>query len=454
LPINSRDFELWLNGVFYKQAKKPISKEGLKQVVAVTSAKALYDSPQPTKLSTRTAEHDGSFWYDLTNPDWQSLKISQDNWEIVDNPPIIFARYRHQKHQATPIKGGNIKKILDYVNISGYDILFLCWLVSCFVPDIPHAMPILYGEKGVAKSTTSSLLKSLIDPSALDTLTLQNDQRTLAVILQNHWFLPFDNVSSIHEDISDTLCRAITGGGIQQRKLHTNTEDTIFTFQRCLAINGINNVATRSDLLDRAILIELARIPDASRRELSEIQSNFDADKPGILGGIFDTLAKAKAIHPTVQLQNLPRMADFAKWGYAIGEALGDGLGQVFLNEYESNRLQQNEEIINNDPVLTLVVEFMRDRDEWHGLHSELYKKLLNIAEIHAVNTRDKSFPKDSTRLSKRLRANRSNLENTGIDYIPPDADSRKNAGRYLYLKRKNVASLASQRHESPVNEF
>jgi 5S rRNA maturation endonuclease (ribonuclease M5) len=339
LSISSRDFELWLNGQFYKETRKPISKDGIKQVLAVTSAKALYDNPQPKRLSTRTAEHDGAFWYDLTNADWQAVKISQDGWEIVDNPPILFARYRHQIQQTTPTTSGNIRKILDYVNISGNDTLFLCWLVSCFVPHIPHAMPVLYGEKGAAKSTTSSLLKNLIDPSALDTLTLPNDQRTLAVNLQSHWFLPFDNVSYINEDISDTLCRAITGGGIQQRKLHTNTEDTIFTFQRCLAINGINNVATRSDLLDRAILIELVRIPDASRRELAEIQTNFEADKPSILGGIFDTLAKAITIQPTVKLQNLPRMADFAKWGYAIAEALEQGLGQVFLDEYESNRL-------------------------------------------------------------------------------------------------------------------
>lgn len=447
LPINSRDFELWLNGVFYKETRKPISKDGVKQVIAITSAKALYDNPQPTRLSTRTAEHDGALWYDLTNPNWQVLKVSSDGWEIVDNPPILFARYRHQIQQTTPIKGGNIRKILDYVNISGNDTLFLCWLVSCFVPHIPHVMPVLYGEKGAAKSTTSSLLKSLIDPSALDTLTLPNDQRTLAVNLQNHWFLPFDNVSFINEDTSDTLCRAITGGGIQQRKLHTNAEDMIFTFQRCLAINGINNVATRSDLLDRAILIELLRIPDASRRELAEIQSNFEVDKSSILGGIFDTLVKAIDIQPTVKLQNLPRMADFAKWGYAIGEALGTGLGQVFLSEYESNRMQQNEEIINNDPVLSLVVEFMRGKDEWYGLHSELYRKLIAIAEIHAINIKDRNFPKDSTRLSKKLRGNRSNLENVGIDYIPPDSESRKNTGRYLYLKRKNVASPLSQRH-------
>ena len=65
------------------------------------------------------------------------------------------------------------------------------------------------------------------------------------------------------------------GGGIQQRKLCTNAEDYIFTFQRCISVNGIDNVAKRPDLLDRSLLIELRRIPESERKELGEIQENF-----------------------------------------------------------------------------------------------------------------------------------------------------------------------------------
>ena len=103
-------------------------------------------------------------------------------------------------------------------------------MISCFIPDIPHPMPIFHGEKGAAKSTSCALLKKIIDPSSLGVLTLQKAERTMAVNLQNHWFLPFDNVSCINEETSDTLCRAITGSGIQQRKLHTNGDDYIFHF--------------------------------------------------------------------------------------------------------------------------------------------------------------------------------------------------------------------------------
>lgn len=448
MSIGSRAFELWLIGLYYNACGQPISNDAIKRVLGACSAKAMYDSPNPVRLSVRVAEYGGEFWYDLTNNDWQVVKISKDGWRVENEPPILFDRFRHQSPQAMPKNGGGINKILVHVNLKDNKTLFLCWLVSCFVPNIPHSAIILHGEKGAAKSTASELLKNLIDPSSLETLTLQSNQRTLAVNLLNHWFLPFDNVSFISEEVSDTLCRAITGGGIQQRKLNTNSEDVIFTFQRCIAINGIQNAAKRADLLDRSILIELLRIKDENRKELTEITANFEADRPEILGGIFDTLSKAMAVYPAVKLRNLPRMADFARWGYAIGEALG-GMGQRFLDEYAANRQIQNEEAIAGDPVATLIVEFMRDREYWSGKCSELYNKLLSIAYDHGISTSDKYYPKNAIVLAKKFSDIKSNLESIGlfVEKVMP----RKEDGQHYSIKR-GKSSTSSTALQKPSN--
>jgi len=224
----------------------------------------------------------------------------------------------------------------------------------------------------------------------------------------------------------------------------------IFTFQRCVAINGIHNVATRADLLDRSILIELMRIKDSNRRELSEVMANFEADKPDILGGIFDTLVKAMKIYPTLQLKNLPRMADFARWGYAIGEALDEGMGQIFYDEYTANRQIQNEEAIANDPIATLIVEFMKGRDSWYGLYSELYKKLENIADDYGISAKHKSFPANAIGLSKRITAIKSNLETVGINCKP---EKRTNGGQNLSIKRANLSALSTSSTQPSNNE-
>lgn len=436
--LDGRPFRVWLSGLYYRAKGKPVGAEAIKQAIDTLAAKAIYDSPEPVALHTRIAAHEEAFWYDKCDPEWRAIKIEPSQWSI-ESPPIIFERYSHQAEQITPIVGGELDRILKYIPLKESPILFLCWLIASFIPGIPHPVLILYGEKGASKSTSCEFIKSLIDPSKLKTMTLSNDERTLAVNLQQHWFLPFDNVSFISESTSDTLCRAVTGGGIQQRKLYTNAEDTIFTFQRVLAINGINNTATRPDLLDRSLLVELRRIPEDERRELVGLQESFERDKPDILGGIFDVLADAMEIYPTVKLDRLPRMADFNRWSYAIGEAMGKGGGERFLKEYAANRETQNMEAINSDPVATLILALMESRTEWSGTSTDLYKSLEVLASDHGISTKSKSFPADPPRLSKRINGIRSNLEAVGIVF-----DRGKSGSRNISFKQSNLPSVLS----------
>lgn len=440
--IGSSDFKSWLHQLFYDETGKPAKKDTISQVIEVLTAKARFSQDDAIPLFTRVAEKDGVFWYDLTNQEWQAIKITADGWAIGDDPPVLFTRYRHQKPQVIPQSGGHIEEIFKFVNLKSGRVLFLCWLVSAFIPGIPHPVLILFGEKGAAKTTTSSLLKQIIDPSALETLTLPN-LRSLLINLQQHWFLDFDNISHISDEASDTLCRAITGGAIQLRKLFTDSEDCIYSFSRCIALNGINNVANRPDLLDRSILMELKRIPEGERRELKELQRDFEEALPGILGGVLDTLSKAMAIFPTVKLDKLPRMADFARWGYAIGEALG-GKGQEFLSEYTANIETQNIEVVNSDVVATLMIAFMKDLPIWQGLVSVLYLHLSDLAPNYGINPLLKEFPSQPNMLTRRLNAIKSNLEMVGIFFERRD----KTNGTFITVINKNASPLPPYPHK------
>lgn len=442
--MDSRDFLLWLQHLFYQETQRPIRAESLSQVVSILSANAKFSNKESIRLFNRVALHDGAFWYDLTNPVWQAVKVMADGWEVNGSPPILFNRYRHQNEQVLPQHSGDISRIFQYINVKEFRTLFMCWLITCFVPEIPHPMPIFYGEKGSAKSTACVLLKRLIDPSALDTLTLNNDQRTLVVNLQQHYVLPFDNVSAINGDTSDMLCRAITGGSVQQRRLCTNAEDYIFTFMRCLMINGVSNVANRSDLLDRSLLFELERVPETERKELSEVYRAFEEDRASILGGIFDTLSAAMALFPSISLDKLPRMADFAKWAYAIAEALG-GYGEQFLREYAVNYERQNTEAIESDPVATLTIDFMRGRVQWSGRVSALLVELEELAQRHGISKNAKSMPTQPNALSRRLNGMKSNLKAVGITFIR----EQKSDGSYITLINENISPLPSYRVDS-----
>jgi hypothetical protein len=77
-----------------------------------------------------------------------------------------------------------------------------------------------------------------------------------------------------------------------------------------------------------------------------DIMSEFLELRPKLLGYIFDTLAKAMKIKPTIKLDNLPRMADFALWGEAIARAMGykdlEFISVYFDNIGKQNRLFQS----------------------------------------------------------------------------------------------------------------
>ena len=95
----------------------------------------------------------------------------------------------------------------------------------------------------------------------------------------------------------------------------TDDEDILYAFRSCIGLNGITLAATKPDLLDRSILVELERIPRTVRKTEQEFWTEFEHIRPYLLGGLFDLLSTALRMKDRVQVHPLPRMADFALWG-------------------------------------------------------------------------------------------------------------------------------------------
>src|SRR4051794_34564636 len=85
--------------------------------------------------------------------------------------------------------------------------------------------------------------------------------------------------------------------------------------------------------------------------------AEFDQLSPKLLGYVLDKLVKALQIKNTIQLKNLPRMADFAVWGEAISRAMGYK-EMEFINAYYDNIGKQNISAIDAHPSgLALLAE-------------------------------------------------------------------------------------------------
>ncbi len=190
-------------------------------------------------------------------------------------------------------------------------------------PTGPYPLLILTGEQGSAKSTTSKVLRALVDPSTLATRSFPGDERDLVIAAQGAHVLAFDNLSRIKPAMADALCRLATGGGFATRKLHSDADEVLFNATRPCILNGIPDLAERADLADRAISLTLPTITETRRAYEGDFWDRFAEAQPRILAALLDAVTCALEAFERVTLSERPRMADFARWVTAAEPALG-----------------------------------------------------------------------------------------------------------------------------------
>lgn len=186
-----------------------------------------------------------SIWIDMADERNRAIHITKDGWSIVDNPPILFRRYSHQKALPVPGRNGDIDLLFKYANIKNgnHRLLFKASTVTEFVPDIPHVIFILYGAQGSGKTWTLRVVRRLVDPSQLDLLNLPRRERELVQNLDHHWAAFYDNVGQVPEWCSNVFCGAVTGTGVSKRALYTDDDDVIYSYRRCIGLTDINIAA-------------------------------------------------------------------------------------------------------------------------------------------------------------------------------------------------------------------
>lgn len=437
-PLKSKAMRMFLNSKAWSIFGETLKSEEAKNILGVLQGKAYFEGPE-IKLHNRVAWREGKLCYDLTNDEHQIIEIDGNGWNIIDKAPILFKRYTHHKAQVIPVQNGDIKLLLKYVNIGDEEhlLLFFVLVVSYFIPDFPHAMMVLFGAQGASKTTTAKIVRLMVDPSIMEVSSLASSIKELVQELAHHHFIFFDNISYISEEVSDILCKAISGGGFTKRELYTDDEDIIYVIQRCVAINGINLVTTRPDLLDRSVLLELLRIDPSKRKSEKELYDDFEKDLPSILGGIFDVLTSAIKRRSDIKVKP-ERMADFTYWGCAIAEALGY-TKEDFLKAYRNNTIRQTEMLLNDNVVATAIIKFMEDKGEWKNTPTKLLDELYNQALFANIDTREKYWPKGASALSRRLNELSTSLKQMGISVVI----STHGTERYIHIQK--VATTAQQ---------
>jgi hypothetical protein len=415
-PIRSRQFKEWLSYLLYSEINRPPNNQSLMESLNILAAQAQFDG-HVQDVFVRVAGHERCVYVDLCNSRWQQVRINADGWKVIDgiDSPVLFKRTPGMAPLSPPLEGQSLDilpKILNLENENEW-ILMASWLVGALKPSGPFPILLLQGEQGTSKSTTARLMKDLIDPSTVPLRTLPTTERDLAISSSHTWVLNFDNLSGMRAKISDALCRLATGGGFSTRKLHTDDTEVLFNSVRPIIMNGISDIATRHDLADRSLIINLPHIPKQLRKPEREIMELWESIKQGLLGALYDAVSMALRNENDVRLSSLPRMADFAQWVAAAENALPWENGK-FIDLYNSNQDKLIDIAIEADPVALTVIEFIDcEHGYWSGTATELMHKLT----VYAIEFKGlPSWPKKPNILSGRLKRCATFLRVKGIE--------------------------------------
>lgn len=415
VPIRSGVFSQFLSGLYYQSRGKAANGENLAAAKNVLGFKARFEGPRHV-LHNRFAAHDGALWIDLADEGQRAVRVTPDGWTVT-TPPILFRRFGAQAPLPEPRTGGDLRKLLSFVNVRAEqdEVLLLAWLTTAVLGHVARPILDLYGPQGSAKTTAAKMLRALTDPSAAASNRLSHQDDELALTLETNAVPFFDNVTAIPARAAELLCQAVTGGGFSKRELYSDSDEIVYSFRRAILITGINVPTHAPDLLDRLLLVQLDRVAREDRRPDAGLWHAFDAAVPAIFGGLLDALAGAMRVHPETErtVSTLERLADFTLWGASVAEALGFGRA-AFLDAYSENVARQTDEVLEADPVARAVRDLVARRGAWSGTPSDLLS-VFRADHGEEMKAKDSGWPARAEGLGRRLRILHSTLADVGI---------------------------------------
>lgn len=361
-----------LADLYYRTYQQAPGGTGLTDALAVLEAQAEHTDPEPVGLRVARAGEQ-SIVVDLGDTQGQAVLVGPGGWRIIERSPVLFRRSRLTAPLPVPIAGGTLQGLQDLLNVDQDRFrLLVAWLVAALIPDIPHPILALFGEQGTAKSTAARLLVGLVDPSPAPLRTPPRELRSWAASAYASWVVALDNISVIPPWFSDTLCKAVTGDGVVERALHTDDDLNILTFRRVVALTSIDAGALAGDLAERLLPVELDPIPPSDRRSDAQIAAAYDLARPAIVGALLDLLAEVLDELPRVQLDELPRMADFAR----VLAALDTIKGWDTRTHYAAGAAETALAVLEYDPVAVALRELVGTAGEWRGTPAQLLERI------------------------------------------------------------------------------
>lgn len=437
--VYSSGYEEWLRTAYWRAKETGIPETTMKSALATIAAAGINDGDE-VEIHVRAAKDADGYLIDLCDDRWRVMRVTPCGWQALEHSPVYFTRTQSMRPLPEPERGGDIDLLWQHTNIpANRRLMVLTWLLDSFRPDTPFPALELVGEQGSAKSTTQAVLRSLVDPNKVALRGRPKTVEDIFVAAANNWLVSYENLSGLTAEQQDAFCTLATGGGFASRQLYTNGEEHVMETKRPVVLNGIAVVATRPDLIDRVIHVDLPTIPPEARKDEADTSAAWERDRPQVFGALLDHFAAALRILPSVTLTHKQRMADFERFGEAVARALHFEPGE-FQRQYAELVRAGIDRALESNTVAQALDKYFEARIspwDWQGTAGQLYD-LLNNQIIPDRST----WPRSPKGLADQLRRIAPAYRAKGIE-ISSLGHSRQGALWRIALIRTSSHSTA-----------
>jgi len=428
LAVRYKPFREVLQFRYYQAFTRGVSAQAMQDAIDTLAAKAKFEGEERpvhmrvAAIMNRIGTRPERIYLDLADDQWRVVEVTASGWQVLNHSPVMFTRKKDMRALPLPELGGCVEELRQFVNVTDAQWPLIYGFLLAVLRGIgPYPLLVLQGEQGTGKSTSSQALKEMVDPAGAALLAPTRDVDDLRVMATNCPVIALDNLSGLSAEMSDALCRLATGGGIAKRTLYTNSDMESCNLQRPVMVNGIDDIATRSDLMSRALQIEMPLLPDAKKASESGLWADFRQARPKILGTLLDMVVAAIRGFDAEATGAAGRMVDLRRWVAAAERGTGRPL--QFQEAYRANGEEASAHAVESSSFALAVLRLVEKDRRWQGTATALLAKLNQGMDDKARKA--PGWPGDGRATGRAIRRSAPNLRACGVSVVTKDSGSR-----------------------------
>ena len=330
-PIRGARLRQWLLAGYVSLYGESPSHAALSTAIETLEALALYNPDPARPVALRIAAlgdpfHPSSLLLDLADAAGHTLSIDAAGFSVLPQPSPLFRRADSTIALPTPVENSGPSGLERLLPLPAEDLTRIhLWLTAALRPTGPYPILVLTGPSGSGKSIAAKLIRSILDPSLDPVRQLPARRNALLDLAWQNRILAFDGIAHLSPSISAALCTLASGTSMNIPNPSSPREPLASTIARPIILALPPSAAAKLDrhLASRALLVRLPELSPALRGTEASLRAAFAQLHPAILGTICRAASTALRDVATVQLAELPRLADFAVWSVAAAPAFG-----------------------------------------------------------------------------------------------------------------------------------